>query len=175
MSWTFFRECSRLRARVFTIVVLMLALSAGAEDAFAVKPFLSGEIFEMVVETDVCFRQPAAGGCNDLGSTEAAAPGNPNPIRITLSLIQPNGAGVTGLVRGDFDFEWRFGQPIEIPAVGNCASCFEDSSLLFSPIPGMYVLYITPLANWEDVNISRLRVDASPTVSLYKLIKLDLR
>ena len=175
MSWNYFGKCSRSKTCLFTVAVLLPALSTGAEEAFAVEPFLSGAMFEMVVETDVCLRQPLSGGCSTFGSTEAAAPGNANPIRVTLSLIQPKGAPLTGLARGDFEFEWRFGQPILIPSFATCALCFEDSSLLLVPLPGMYVLYITPTGIWEDVNISRLRVDVLPTVSIYKLIKLDLR
>ncbi len=175
MSWNFLGKCSRSKTRWFTVAALMLALSTAGGQAFAAQPFLSGDIFEMVVETDVCLRQPLSGGCSTFGSIDAAAPGNANPIRVTLSLIQPNGAPVTGLPRGDFEFEWRFGQPILIPTFASCPICFEDSSTLLVPLPGMYVLYVTPTGIWEDVNVSRLRIDVLPTVSVYKLIKLDLR
>ena len=40
----------------------------------------------------------------------------------------------------------------------------------------MYVLYVTPsFASWEEVNISRLRIDVTAVTSIHKLMKIDLR
>ena len=167
---------SRVGTRFSSVAVLTIALLAGAPDAFGVKPFLSGSILEAVVETDVCARVPAALGCSSFSSTEAATPTTTHPIRITLSVIRPNGVPVTGLLRGDFDFEWRFGTNMSIPSVGTCAGCFEDTSTLVGGPPGMYVLYVTPsFASWEEVNISRLRIDVTAVTSIHKLMKIDLR
>ncbi len=40
----------------------------------------------------------------------------------------------------------------------------------------MYVIFVTPsLVNWEDVNISRMRIDVTATTSVYMLMRYDLR
>ena len=168
-------SCSRSGTRYASLAVLAIGLFAGAPGAFGAT-ILTGSIIEAVVDTDVCLHSPAHVPCQDLGSSDAAAPGNTNPIRLTLSLIAPNGTPVTGLVSGDFDFEWRFGIPFSIPSVGTCPSCFEDTSTLVGGPPGMYVIFATPsLVNWEDVNISRMRIDVTATTSVYMLMRYDLR
>ena len=169
------RSYSRAGTRFPSVAVLTIAMLAGAPGAFGVKPFLSGSILEAVLETDSCTRG-APTPCGQLSSTEAATPTTTHPIRITLSVIRPNGVPVTGLLRGDFDFEWRFGTNMSIPSVGTCADCFEDPSTLVGGPPGMYVLYVTPsFGSWEDVNISRLRIDVTAVTSLHMLMKIDLR
>ena len=164
MVRTILNSCSQSRMQFSSIFALTIPLLAGAPNAFGAS-FLSGSIIEAVVDTDVCLHSPAHVPCQQLSSTDAAAPGNINPIRITLSLIAPDGTPVTGLVSGDFDFEWRFGTVMSIPAVGTCTNCFEDTSTLVGDPPGMYVIFVTPaIVTWEEVNISRMRIDVTPNV-----------